>query len=146
MDFRQHRRHESVEMNLTPLIDVVFLLLIFFMVSTSFTRETQIAVELPEANGKPLKTEMVTIEVSINSAGEYFVNAEALVNRNIETLERAIAQLAGPDRTLPVVISGDANAPYQSVATAMDVIGQLGFVQITLATRQPSEVVEAVNE
>ncbi len=131
------RRKQEVSVNLTPLIDVVFLLLIFFMVSTSFNRETQIKLELPEASGDPLETQPELIEISVDSEGRYFVNAKPIVNTQLETLIKAINIVGKGDKNLPVVISADANAPYQSVVTAMDASRKSGYFNFTMATRKP---------
>ena len=133
----QVKRKKEVNVNLTPLIDVVFLLLIFFMVSTSFNRETQIQLELPEAAGDPLQTQPEMIEISVDEQGRYFVNARAVINAQMETLREAIIETGQGDRSLPLVISADANAPYQSVVTAMDASRKAGYFNFTMATRNP---------
>lgn len=136
----QRRPREDITVNLTPLIDVVFLLLIFFMVTTSFTRDTQITIELPTAEGgAPMEAKPKVIEISIDGEGRFFLNTVALVNSQTKTIIRGIEELAGGDTKLPIVISADAQAPYQSVVTAMDAAGQAGFVNITMATRKPPE-------
>ncbi len=131
------RRKSEVSVNLTPLIDVVFLLLIFFMVSTSFNRETQIKLELPEASGDPLESLPELIEISVDSEGRYFVNAKPVINTQIETLMKAIEIVAQGNKKLPMVISADASAPYQSVVTAMDASRKSGYYNFTMATRKP---------
>lgn len=140
MIFRRQRR-EEVGVNLTPLIDVVFLLLIFFMVSTTFKKESHITLNLPEADGEPLVAQNTQIEIVINANGEYAVNDQMLVNSSIDTLRTAIKRIANGDTGLPLVISADAVSPHQSVVTAMDAAGQLGFVNLSITTRQraPSE-------
>jgi biopolymer transport protein ExbD len=132
-----NRRKQEVSVNLTPLIDVVFLLLIFFMVSTSFNRETQIKLELPQATGEPLETENQIIEISVDSDGRYFVNAKPLVNKQLDTLVKAIGIIGGGNKSLPVIISADAAAPYQSVVSAMEASRQSGYFNFTMATRKP---------
>jgi biopolymer transport protein ExbD len=134
-----NRRKQEVSVNLTPLIDVVFLLLIFFMVSTSFNRETQIKLELPEASGDPLETPPELIEISVDSEGRYFVNAKPVINTQVETLIKAINIIGKGNKELPVVISADANAPYQSVVTAMDASRKSGYFNFTMATRKPKD-------
>ncbi len=132
------RNRDELTLNLTPLIDVVFLLLIFFMVSTSFSRETQLALNLPNAEGKPAETDQNLIEVSIDVNGNYFVNGSGLVDNTKETLVKALNTLAGTDRTKPIIVSSDAKASFQSVITAMDAIGKAGFSNLSLATREGS--------
>ena len=130
------RKKRDVELNLTPLIDVVFLLLIFFMVSTSFTRETQIKLELPKADVEKMETDPEIIEISIDKEGRMFINGKALVNSNIENLKRAIQPVIATNEQIPFVISADANTPYQSVVMAMDAASQLGITNIKMATQR----------
>ncbi len=125
------------EINLTPLIDVVFLLLIFFMVSTTFTKETHLNIALPEANGEKSPDKAKQIEIVINSLGSYSVNGKSLVNKKIDTLMAAIDTVSGGDKSLPLIITADANTPHQSVVTAMDASGQLGFVNLSITTKKP---------
>lgn len=132
----RNKKKEELQLNLTPLIDVVFLLLIFFMISTSFKKETKISLDLPEANGEIAEKLPEVIEISINKDGEVFVNGEGLINRQLETIKDAITQVAN-DPATPLVINADAQAPYQSVISVMDAAGQVGFNNLTLATQQP---------
>ena len=132
-------RKKDLTVNITPLIDVVFLLLIFFMVSTSFTRETQIELQLPEATGEQLEIEIDVVEISIDAEGNYYVNKKPLINTKIETLQRAIQKQSDGDTSLPLIISADAKAPYQSVVAAMDAAGQEGFNNLKMATRRPHD-------
>lgn len=136
MKFRRHTRAE-VGINLTPLIDVVFLLLIFFMVSTTFTRETQLSIDLPEAQGQPRQTTEKSIEILIDESGTYRVNGQALVDNNVRTLKAAIYRFAAGDTTMPLSITADAQAAHQDVVKAMDAVGQMGYVHLTITTRQP---------
>ena len=126
----------ELTINLTPLIDVVFLLLIFFMVSTSFTRETQIELELPKATGEPLEIKPEMVEISVDTSGNFYVNQQPLINSQIETVQKAILEVSDGDTTLPLIISADAKAPYQAVITAMDAAGKEGFTNIQMATRK----------
>lgn len=132
---RQHR--EEVSINLTPLIDVVFLLLIFFMVSTTFTRETHLDLDLPEAAESAPEAPLEGIDILINAEGQYSVNDKALVNAQPDTLRRAIIEIAGNKHDRPLVITADAATPHQAVVTAMDVAGQLGFSHLSITTRKP---------
>ncbi|GAA3557634.1 MULTISPECIES: ExbD/TolR family protein [Marinobacter] len=135
----QRQRSQEVGVDLTPLIDVVFLLLIFFMVSTTFTRESHLKVELPEANGVKAESAVEQIDVVINAQGQYTLNDRALVNNRLETLERAVRELAAGDSSLPFVITADANTAHQFVVRAMDVAGRLGFAKLSITTEQSSE-------
>ncbi len=133
------RRPDDPEVNLTSLIDVVFLLLIFFMVSTTFDRESQLKVDLPESSSEPSEVPEKVLEITININGDFFIKGQQVINTESETLKRAIVQVIGSQRDLPVIIRADGRAPYQSVVTAMDVTGQMGLTQLSLATIQPSE-------
>ncbi len=136
----QRQRREDVSVNLTPLIDVVFLLLIFFMVSTTFTKESHLEVNLPEATEEPVtQAEVDMIEVVINEQGNYSVNGVPLINTQEKTLRQAIRKFIVDDKKPPLVITADAQTPHQSVVTAMDVSGQLGFEKLSITTKQPSQ-------
>lgn len=134
MKFARRVRAE-VEVNLTPLIDVVFLLLIFFMVSTTFTKETHLSIDLPEASGDPARIAPEQIEVSITQQGDIAVNGTALVNNGLETLKSALEKVSEGDNTMPLIITADAATPHQSVVNAMDAAGQLGFIQLSITTK-----------
>lgn len=128
---------EEVGINLTPLIDVVFLLLIFFMVSTTFTRETQLSVDLPEAQGQPSQAMEKSIEILVDESGIYRINGEALLDNNMRTLQAAIYKISAGDNTMPMSITADARSTHQDVVRAMDAAGQMGHVHLTITTRQP---------
>jgi biopolymer transport protein ExbD len=123
------------EVNLTSLIDVVLLLLIFFMVSTSFVKESTITINLPEVDGSTVVVETPEqIEIMITETGTYLVNGRELINNRPETLRNAIQKISDGNTDLPLTISADASAKHQDVVTAMDVAGRLGFVRINIAT------------
>jgi biopolymer transport protein ExbD len=129
------RNHEEPELNLTSLIDVVLLLLIFFMVSTTFIDESRIELQLPQASAKPVtEPRKDPIEVAVTASGEYRVNGQPLINTSPATLSAAVAKLAGESRDIPITLRADARATHQSVVTAMDVLGRLGFRAISIAT------------
>ena len=129
------KEHEEPEMNLTSLIDVVLLLLIFFMVSTTFVDESRIKLQLPQASNEPAADQKKDpIEVAVTATGEYRVNGQVLINTSPATLSAAVSKLAGERRDLPVTIRADARSTHQSVVTAMDVLGRLGFKAISIAT------------
>ncbi len=137
MKFRRKHR-EEVGINLTPLIDVVFLLLIFFMVSTTFTRETQLSIDLPEAEGSVKEANEQQIEILVDEAGSYRVNGQGLVDNRMRTLQAAIYKISVGDTTMPMIITADADATHQYVVRAMDAAGQMGFVHLSITTRQPA--------
>jgi biopolymer transport protein ExbD len=135
--FRRQRVDEN-GVNLTPLIDVVFLLLIFFMVSTTFTKESRLSLELPTAEGDVAVRDSQTLEVVIDAAGHYRVNEQALVEYSVDALMTAMRLVAGDELSLPVIITADAKSPHQSVITAMDAAGRLGFSKLSLTTQDPN--------
>ncbi|HEX7114990.1 MAG TPA: biopolymer transporter ExbD [Steroidobacter sp.] len=135
MNLSSRNRHEEPELNLISLVDVVLLLLIFFMVSTTFVDESRIELRLPQASRAPAPEQTKTpLEVSVTASGEYRVNGQALINTSPATLSAAVSKLAGEARDIPVTIRADARATHQSVVTAMDVLGRLGFRSVSIAT------------
>jgi biopolymer transport protein ExbD len=135
------RAKAEPEVNMTSLIDVVLLLLIFFMVSTSFVKQSQISIRLPEADSAAIVEEVPEqVDIMITEQGTYLVNNRELVNSRPETIRNALRKVSGGDSNLPLTISADANARHQHVVTAMDVAGKLGFTRISIATiNDPAE-------
>jgi biopolymer transport protein ExbD len=138
MDFRRQKK-PPLEISMTPMIDVVFLLLIFFMVTTTFNRQTELTINLPEAKGQEAKEKPKTITLMIDADGNYFISDQQgkfhqLINRKLSTLQRALAQAAGDNRLIPVIINADGKTPHQAVISALDVAGRLGFKQVVFAT------------
>jgi len=132
------RKRRSPELNLTPLIDVVFLLLIFFMVSTTFQRESEIQVELPQAGVQgPTETPPRFLDITVDREGRFYVNREEVVNTEVETLKQAIRKAAMEQSDLPVIINADADTPHQAVIKVMDAASQLGYLRMTFAARLP---------
>ena len=129
------------EVNLTSLIDVVLLLLIFFMVSTSFVKQSQINISLPQAENSAIVDEPPEqIDIMITATGTYLVNGRELINSRPETIRNALQKVSAGNNDMPMTISADANARHQHVVTAMDVAGRLGFTQISIATvNDPAE-------
>ena len=128
------RRPEEIELNLISLVDVVLLLVIFFMLSTTFVQDSRLRVVLPEAGSASVEREAQPIVVTISAQGSYRVNDRALVNNERATLSAALRQVAGGSRDGPVTIRADARATHQSVVTAMDVAAKQGFTQVNIAT------------
>lgn len=138
MNLRSARK-QSPEVNLTPLIDVVFLLLIFFMVSTTFDRDSQLTIDLPEASVEPVEVTEEPIEITIDSQGRFYVGGKQLVNTQFKSVKHALLKAAG-ERTEPMlVVSADAQTPHQAVVTVLDAARQLGFFHLTFATQFTSE-------
>jgi biopolymer transport protein ExbD len=131
----QHRRSEDPDLNMTSLIDVVLLLLIFFMMSTKFIDESRLQVRLPEAGIQPDEAATrETVEIEVTAEGGYRVGGRDLVNNSPDTLATALSRSTRGDRSQPITIRADARAVHQSVVTAMDVAGRLGYRQINIAT------------
>ncbi|MFI8557900.1 ExbD/TolR family protein [Pseudomonas putida] len=141
MRFRRNRQRENVDINLASLIDVVFVLLLFFVVTTTFTRETQLRVELPEATSaeRPPADQDKLVEVTISADGVYSVNNHLLPKSDLATLTEAIERESGGDNTLPFAISADGKTPHQAVITAMDAAGKLGFSQLRMTTVEAAQ-------
>lgn len=133
------RRRRSTGVDITPLIDVVFLLLIFFMVSTTFERETEISIDLPEASGEKSEKQQDELEITIDRNGVFYVNKLEVVNTRIDTLKLAIIKAVGEKRDIPVIINADARTPHQSVMTVMDAASQVGLLHLTFTAQEPSE-------
>ena len=136
----QSRTRDEPEINVISLVDVLLFLVLFLMVSTTFMRETKITLQLPQADTEvPAAVPSDKLEIMITQAGTFLVNGRELVNNERRTLRAAIERLTGERRDLPVFIRADAAATHQSVVTAMDVAGQLGFVKLNIATVTPPE-------
>ena len=134
---------EEVFLNLTSFIDVIFVLLLFFVVTTTFSRPSELKIELPEAvSGTPAQaTEVKTLELSISADGQYALNGQVLVKNDLATLMTALSKESGGDNSLPMIISADAKTTHQTVITAMDAAGKLGFskLRITTVEAQPEK-------
>jgi len=137
MNFR-HRKDDVPEVNITPLIDIVFLLLIFFMISTTFKQEFEVGIELPQAESESKLVDKV-LEISIDKKGTYFLNGKKLINSKSGTIKQALKKTADGNLKLPVIISADGETPHQAVIRAMDAAKQLGFSRLTFATQQEAE-------
>ena len=138
MKFRRRPQRDN-SINLTPLIDVVFLLLIFFMVTTTFTRETRMLISLPEAEAESIVSEQKTVELVVSKDGSYAVDGQSLINRDIKTIMAALKDASAGDNQMLLVITADALSTHQAVITAMDAAGRLGFETLNIATQQPQE-------
>ncbi len=125
---------DDVEINLTALIDVVFTLIIFFVVTTSFNNRSALKITLPSSAASQVETQRQPLVVLIDRSGNYYVDDSALVRSDLASLKEAIRQQAGTDTERTIVIQADAKTSHQSVITAMDAIGQLGFSKLSIAT------------
>ena len=131
----QHRKHDDPDLNMTPLVDVVLLLLIFFMMSTKFVDEGRLQVRLPEAGIQPEEGSLrKTVEIQVTAEGAYRIGGRDLINNSPDTLSTALTRATGGNRAQVITIRADARSMHQSVVTAMDVAGRLGYRQINIAT------------
>ncbi len=134
MRIRDFRADDEPEINLVPLIDVILILIIFFVVTTTFDARSVLKLQLPQANGEPSEASAKALSVLVNAEGRYFVQDREALRTDLESLKRTIVEVAGDDRKRPVLLRADARTPHQSVVTALDALGQLGFRQISIAT------------
>jgi biopolymer transport protein ExbD len=144
----QRKRREKVDITLISMIDVLFVLLLFFMVSTTFNRHTEVKIKLPQASGDEADNHPKSVNVTIDAKGVYFLmgsndsQSRRLPDQNRETLVRELSRLGEEDKSLPFIISADAKTPHQAVMTVLDVAGQSGFNHITFATQEPEKTQE----
>ena len=140
MKLRSRKSNDDPEINLIPLIDVSLLLVIFFMLTSTFMQEGRLKIELPQASLAPTgKQKSEPLVVTVSQSGTYRVNDRELINNSPDTLRSAIMEVAGADRSKPVTVRADGRTTHQSVVTAMDVLGKLGFVRINIATVDESK-------
>ncbi|TXH69433.1 MAG: biopolymer transporter ExbD [Lysobacteraceae bacterium] len=139
MRIRDFRADDEPEINLVPLIDVILVLIIFFVVTTTFDARSVLKLQLPQANGEPSETAPKALSVLVNADGRYFVQDREALRTDVESLKRTIVEVAGEgvdheSRKRPVLLRADARTPHQAVVTALDALGQLGFRRISIAT------------
>ena len=127
-------REDEPEINLIPLIDVLFCLILFLVLTTSFNQRAALKLQLPQAQAGIVPDTVPPLIVIVDVEGRYFVGNTEVTRRDVGTLKAAISQAAGSDRTRPIVLRADGRTPHQSVITAMDAIGQLGFTRLSIAT------------
>lgn len=132
-------KREKVDLNITPLIDVVFLLLIFFMVSTTFERESEINITLPESSEEVTEAKPDSINIGIDSDSRIYINDKALLNSQVSTIKEGIYDALGALEDATVIISADAKTNHQTVIKVMDAARQLGLIRITFATQKIEE-------
>ena len=131
---------EELSINITPLIDVVFLLLIFFMITTTFNRENHLELTLPKMQVELMKSQPAQIEIVVAKDGKYTVNGRGLLDRRTETLRQVLELESQGDLNIPILLIADAEATHQSVITVMDAVGQSGFFRLNIATQRPEEI------
>jgi len=128
------RSEDEPEINLIPLIDVLFCLILFLVLTTSFNQRAALHLQLPQAQAGVLPDDRPPLLLIVDVEGRYFVGNTEVARKDVGSLKAAIAQAAGSDRTMPVVLRADGRTPHQSVVTAMDALGQVGFVKLSIAT------------
>ncbi|GAB3475771.1 ExbD/TolR family protein [Marinomonas epiphytica] len=140
MKFRR-QKIEDVQINLTPLIDVVFLLLIFFMVSTTFNQSTELTIDLPNAsNSAPATRDIDKVEIVITSDGQFVINGQTLINEQVNTLVAGLKETMEGDYTIPLIITADAKSSYDMVLRVYDAAAQLGINKLAhTAKQEPTE-------
>jgi len=140
MNLQSRKAKDDPEINLIPLIDISLLLVIFFMLTSHFLQEGRLKIELPQASLAPTgQQKSDPLVVTVTQGGTYRVNDRELINSSPDTLRAAIQEVGGADRSKPVTVRADGRATHQSVVTAMDVLGKLGFVRINIATVEDSK-------
>ena len=138
MRFRSTTPAEEPELNFIPLIDVLLMTLIFLVVTTSFSKESQLRIQLPMASNDA-KLEASAVRVAIDAKGQYFINNAQLLNNKPDVLRRALQQAAGANKDPVIVLYADAKTPHEAVVRAMDAARRLGFTHLTFATQQPAD-------
>ena len=146
MRIRDHRADDEPEINLIPLIDVILVLIIFFVVTATFDARSVLKLELPRASGEPVSDASKALIVLVNAEGRYFVDDREVLRDDLESLKTTIAEVAGSDRDRQVMLRADARTPYQAVVTVYDALGQLGFRRIMSATAPPANAGPAPSE
>ena len=140
MKLRSRKSNDDPEINLIPLIDVALLLVIFFMLSSTFMQEGRLKIELPQASMVPTgKQKTDPLVVSVTQSGGYRVNDRELVNSSTDTLRAAIVEVAGANREMQATVRADARSTHQSVISVLDVLGKLGFQRIRFATTEDTQ-------
>lgn len=137
MRIGQQQSVDEPQIELVPLIDVVLVLIIFFVITSTFETRSTMQLQLPKASDQATPLPAKSLTILINANGRYFINDQEAVQTDVESLKRSIAQVAGSERHQPVLLRADARTPYQSVITAQDALGQLGFARIAIATVTP---------
>ena len=134
MKFSSRTKDQEPELNLIPLIDVIFVLIVFFVATTTFNQRSTMKLQLPTAQAVAKAESGEPLNVIVDAEGRYFIGENEVLKSDVGSLKEAIVAVAGQDRSMPVILRADARTPHQSVITAMDALGQLGFVKLSIAT------------
>ncbi|MEO7072224.1 MAG: biopolymer transporter ExbD [Rhodanobacter sp.] len=128
------RRGDEFEINVIPLIDVLLTLLMFFVLTSTFVQHSRMQVTLPEASTRDRDVNQAALTIMVDRDGRFYVGSDEVAGVDVAALKQAITRVAGDDHTRPVTIRADAKSTHQSVITAMDALGQLGFSRLSIAT------------
>jgi len=138
MKFPRVAKKDPIEINLAPMIDVMLVLLVFFVMSSSFSqvKKNHLQISLPEAQAKAAENLPDAVEIAISQQGAYAVNGQNIIGQNANALRYALIQAVKGRAisTIPLIITADAQTTHQSVVTAMDVAGQLGLTKLSITT------------
>jgi len=133
------RREDEFEINVVSLIDVLLTLLMFFVLTTTFVQQGHLKVSLPQASEQPQPVAANTLVLVVDRSGHFFVGNNQVLGTDEDALKKAIHAIAGDDHDRPVLLRADGMTPHQSVVTAMDALGQLGFSHLSIATTPQPE-------
>ena len=139
MQINKSHHDDEPEINMIPMVDVILVLIIFFIVTATFDVRSMLEINLPHADGKPLQTKNEALNILISAEGRYVVGNQEVLRNDADSLRQTILEIAGDDRQRIVLLRADAQSRYQSMVTALNVLGQLGFRQISIATTTPED-------
>jgi biopolymer transport protein ExbD len=135
MGFKRKSRLEDPEINFIPLIDVLLVIIIFLIVSTTFSKFSELKINLPTADANPVEEKLLPINVTVTKDGQYAINEEILTQNSIDSIEKRLIQIAGNAKDLPIIINADAETPHQSVVNIMEASRRAGLTKITFSTK-----------
>ena len=135
MGFKRKSRLEDPEINFIPLIDVLLVIIIFLIVSTTFSKFSELKINLPTADANPVEEKLLPINVTVTKDGQYAINEEILSQNSIDSIEKRLIQISGNSKDLPVIINADAETPHQSVVNIMEASRRAGLTKITFSTK-----------
>ena len=135
MGFKRKSRLEDPEINFIPLIDVLLVIIIFLIVSTTFSKFSELKINLPTADANPVEEKLLPINVTVTKDGQYAINEEILTQNSIDSIEKRLIQIAGNAKDLTIIINADAETPHQSVVNIMEASRRAGLTKITFSTK-----------
>ena len=135
MNFQRGRKRDDPEINLIPLIDVLLVILIFLMVTTTYARFSELKINLPTSGAEQTPNKPKQIEVTVDANGNYQIDETTLAQASVDKLAESLKRAAGSDTEPVVVINADAKATHQSVINVMEAARQVGMSRITFATQ-----------